>query len=103
MEGVVRARLTTTGRRTGRPHSVTLRGVIYREHVYFSRHRPDADWFLNALANPEVAVEWDGNTVRGMASRPTDPDLERQISRLKYPGDPRGEERRVMIRVRIIR
>lgn len=99
MEGAIRASLVTIGRRSARPHTVTLRGVILRGDFYFSRHRPDADWFLNALATPQVIVMWDGRTIHGTASRVTDPSLEHSISMLKYPGDPRGSERRVAIRV----
>lgn len=99
MEGAIRASLVTIGRRSGRPHTVTLRGVIHRGDFYFSRHRPDADWFLNALAAPKVAVIWDGRAIHGTASRVTDPSLERRISMLKYSGDPRGSEQRVAIRV----
>ena len=99
MDGAIRARLTTTGRITGRPHTVTLRGVLYRNHFYFSRHRPDSDWFLNALAIPEVIITWDGRAIPGMASLVDDHPLERRISSLKYPGDPRSEEKRVVIRV----
>ena len=99
MDGAIRARLTTTGRTTGRPHTVTLRGVLYRDDFYFSRHRPDSDWFLNALAIPEVTVIWDGRDIPGVASLVDDDPLERRISSLKYPGDPRSGERRVVIRV----
>lgn len=99
MEGAIRASLVTIGRKSGRPHTVTLRGVIHRGYFYFSRHRPDADWFLNALAVHQVTVIWDDQAIHGTASRVTDPSLERRISMLKYPGDSRGSERRVAIRV----
>lgn len=99
MEGAIRASLVTIGRKSGRPHTVTLRGVMHRGDFYFSRHHPDADWFLNALATPQVTVLWYGRAIRGTASLVTDPLLEHRISMLKYPGDPRGSERRVAIRV----
>lgn len=100
IEGAVRAELVTVGRRSGRPHTVRLRGVIHRGDFYFSRHRPDSDWFLNALAHPRVTVLWEGLAIAGTASQVTDVPLERRISSLKYPGDdPRGLERRVAIRV----
>ena len=100
MEGAVRVNLVTSGRRSGRPHTVTLRGVIHRGDFYFSRHHPDSDWFLNALAVPRVTIQWEGLTIPGTASLVTDVSLERRISSLKYPGDdPRSLERRVAIRV----
>ena len=50
--------LTTKGRKTGKEHSVMLRAVNYNGKIYFSRHKPDGDWFKNALANPEVKIEY---------------------------------------------
>ena len=50
--------LTTKGRVTGKEHQVMLRGVKYDNKIYFSRHRPDSDWFQNALANPAVKVSY---------------------------------------------
>ena len=47
-----RPMLVTKGRKTGNSHAVWLRAVNYNEKIYFSRHRPDGDWFQNAIANP---------------------------------------------------
>ncbi len=94
-----RATLGTTGRRTSRAHSVTLRAVRYGGEIYFSRHRPDSDWFKNALADPEVTVRYGGRTYAGRAEAVEDEGLNREISRLKYPGEARASERRVSIRV----
>lgn len=66
---------------------------------YFSRHRPDSDWFLNALYNPNVVVHMDESVVAGTASRVEDPDVLATISSLKYPGQARAAERRVAVRV----
>ena len=43
----LRATLVTRGRKTGKKHSVMLRGVMYNNKIYFSRHRPDSDWFAD--------------------------------------------------------
>ena len=94
-----RAILTTTGRRSGRPHSVELKVVVYEGEFYFSRHRPDSDWFLNAMANRRVTMQWMGRTVTGEASPVTSESLERKISRMKYPGQARAEERRAVLRI----
>lgn len=100
MEGcTVRARLTTRGRRSGRHHAVWLTAVVYGGDYYFSRHRPDSDWFLNALANPDVVVEAGGRTMRGTATRVHDPALLHLISSIKYPGQARAADKRVAIRV----
>lgn len=98
-DGAVRVRLTTQGRRTGRPHTVWLTAVSYMGDYYFSRHRPDSDWFLNALADPSVLVHVGGRAVEGVASRVDDPATVLMISSIKYPGQARAAERRVAIRV----
>ena len=100
MQKAVRASLTTIGRTSGRRHTVKLRAVIYKGDFYFSRHRPDSDWFRNALANTDVWVTYNNYTIRGIASYLKDQDTERTISQIKYPDDPRGHEKRVAIRVR---
>ena len=94
-----RARLTTRGRRSGRHHTVWLTAVVHGGDYYFSRHRPDSDWFLNAVANPDVVVEAGGHAVRGTAARVHDPDVLHLISSIKYPGQARAADRRVAIRV----
>ena len=91
--------LSTKGRKTGRRHSVMLRAVRYNEKIYFSRHRPDGDWFRNAITNPEVVVEFNNISYAGKAKLVEDLELERKISRLKYPGESRGDEKRVVIEV----
>ena len=56
--------LTTTGRRSGRPHTVML-DVIGRDAagaVYVQPAEPRAAWVLNARANAAVTVEVDGRT-----------------------------------------
>lgn len=93
--------LTTRGRVTGRPHSKTLRAVRLGGILYFTRRRPDSDWFLNALADARVSVSLDGRTVRGSAFRVEDAGLLAEISRAKYPGQARAAEPRVGIGVRL--
>ena len=97
--GAVRAIMTTTGRKTGRDHPVRLLAVIHDEKVYFSRHKPDSDWYKNALKNPTVRVRLDNHTFAGMAREITNEGLTRRISEIKYPGQPRAAERRVVIEV----
>ena len=80
-------------------HSVTLLAVLYNNDVYFSRHRPDGDWFQNALQNSEVQVKFDNSTHKGKASLVEDENLARKISELKYPGEERAKEKRVTIEV----
>lgn len=98
-ENVFRAILSTKGRKTGRRHSVMLRAVKYNEKIYFSRHRPDGDWFKNAMANPDVIIEYNDLTFTGKANLVKDEKLEQKISQLKYPGEKRADEKRVAIEI----
>ena len=100
-DGPFKAVLGTVGRRTSKTHSVILRAVRYNGRLYFSRHRPDSDWFKNALADPRVTVRYGGTTHAGRASMVKDESLNQKISRLKYPGQDRAGEKRVSIEVRL--
>lgn len=91
--------LTTKGRKTGNSHSVMLRAVKYNDKFYFSRHRPDGDWFQNAIADPDVTIKVNGLEIKGKASQVSDENLEKKISELKYPGEKRAKDRRVAIEV----
>lgn len=97
--GTFIATLTTKGRVTGNDHTRTLKAVIYGGRVYFSRHRPDSDWFKNAVACPSVRIGMDGKEFDGVAEEVTDEVLAARISGLKYPGQQRAHERRVVIQV----
>ena len=99
IDGAFRAVLVTRGRVTGRPHGVELLAVGYGGKAYFSRHRPDGDWFQNALADPEVTVRYQNWTFTGRAGLVTDEALAARISELKYPGKEKARERRVVIEV----
>ena len=75
--------LVTKGRKTGNPHSVWLRAVKYNEKIYFSRHRPDGDWYQNAIANPEVKIQYNNMEFSGKAAPVTDEKLNEKLSQLK--------------------
>ena len=98
-ENVFRAILSTKGRKTGRRHSVMLRAVRYNEKIYFSRHRPDGDWFKNAMVNPDVIIEYNNSTYTGKASLVKDEKMEQKISQLKYSGEKRADKKRVAIEI----
>ncbi|HET6517820.1 MAG TPA: nitroreductase/quinone reductase family protein [Nitrosopumilaceae archaeon] len=99
MSNVVKAVLTTKGRKTGKEHSVWLRAVLYNDKIYFSRHKPDGDWFQNATKNPDVKVSFDKKQLVGKASVVTDEELAKKISELKYPDEERAKEKRVVLEV----
>jgi len=96
---VLRASLTTKGRKTGNEHTVPLRAVHHNGKYYFSRHRPDGDWFQNAIKNEYVIIEIQGKKMKGKAKLVTDEKLSQKISELKYPGEERAKEKRVTIQV----
>ncbi len=98
-EKLFRPILTTKGRKTGKAHSVMLRAVNHNGKIYFSRHKPDGDWFKNALKNPEVKIEYNDFVFSGNAKMITDEKLNEKISQLKYPREERAKERRVAIEV----
>jgi len=98
-ESLFRAILSTEGRKTGKKHSVMLRAVKYNDKIYFSRHRPDGDWFKNAMANPDVIIEYKDTTYKGKAKLVEDEEIEQKISQLKYPREKRAEEKRVALEI----
>ncbi len=93
------AKLTTLGRVSGKEHSVWLKAVMYNDKFYFSRHRPDGDWFKNAIKNSQVKVHYENESLKGKAIVVTDENLSKKISELKYPGEKRAEEKRVVLEV----
>ncbi|MCE2614692.1 MAG: nitroreductase/quinone reductase family protein [Nitrosopumilus sp. (ex Thoosa mismalolli)] len=98
-EKIFRPILITKGRVSGKPHSVELRAVNHNGKIYVSRHRPDGDWFKNAIKNPVVKIEYDDQTYSGIANKVTNEELNKKISELKYPGEERAKEKRVTIEI----
>jgi len=96
---VFKAILTTKGRKTGREHSVWLRAVLYEDKIYFSRHKLDGDWLKNAVSNPDVKVKFDDSSFSGRATLVSDKHLAQKISELKYPGEERAKENRIVLEV----
>ena len=94
-----KALLITRGRKSQKDHVVWLRAVAYNDKIYFSRHQIDGDWIKNAIANPDVIVEFDDSRFSGRASIVSDKELARKISELKYPGEERAKENRVVLEV----
>ncbi len=76
-----------------------LRAVNHNGKIYFSRHRPDGDWFQNAIANPQVKILYNDTVFPGQAKLVKDEELGKKISELKYPGEERAKEKRVTIEV----
>jgi deazaflavin-dependent oxidoreductase (nitroreductase family) len=72
-------RITTRGRKTGRPHTVTIWFVVGAEEqrVYLGTLRMGRDWPRNVAANPEVLLDIADLRLRGRARIVTDA-VERQ-------------------------
>jgi len=92
-----KAVFVTKGRKTGKEHAVWLRAVMYNDKIYFSRHKPDGDWFQNALKNPDVLIKFDNSTLKGKTVLVKDQLLSRKISEMKYPNEERAKESRVVL------
>jgi deazaflavin-dependent oxidoreductase (nitroreductase family) len=81
--------VTTIGRRSGMPHGIEIWfGVIDDTMYLMSGNGPRADWYRNALADPQVSVRLGAETHEGVAREVTDPDERRRVGDLmgvKYP------------------
>ena len=93
------ALLTTVGRKTGNEHTVELKAVLHNDKIYFSRHFPNSDWWRNSIANSEVRIEFEGKIISGNASQVTNEALMQKINDLKYPGEERAKEKRVVLEI----
>jgi deazaflavin-dependent oxidoreductase (nitroreductase family) len=86
--------VATIGRRSGNAHEIEIWfGVIGDVMYLISGNGPSADWYRNAMANPEVSVRLGGRLHQGLARPVTDADERRAVGdlmRVKYPwnGDP---------------
>ena len=97
-EGTFKAVLVTTGRKSGKEHSIEARAVFYNGKFYFSRRNPSSDWLKNALHNPNVKISYQGKLIEGIASLVNDQELCKKISQIKY-ADKRSEEARIVLQV----
>lgn len=71
--------LTTTGRKSGRPHAVLLTSPLQEGStivVVASRGGDDISpaWYLNLCRHPDVEVAWQGGAKRPMRARTATPE-----------------------------
>ena len=97
-----KAILKTKGRKTGKEHLVWAKAVTYNNMIYFSRRNPNSDWLKNAIAHPQVKVEFDGRRFSGIARLVEEEDLSQKISSLKYTEKSRQKEARVVLEIKLI-
>ena len=96
-----KAILKTKGRKTGKEHKVWAKAVTYNNMIYFSRRNPNSDWLKNAIAYPQVNVEFEGKEYSGIARLVEEQDLTEKISSLKYTEENRQKESRIVLEVRL--
>ena len=94
-----KAILETRGRKTEKTHRVELLVVRYNEKLYFSRRNANSDWLKNAIENPDVRVEINGQNFVGKASLVEDDSICKKISQLKYRDEKRANEHRIVLEV----
>ena len=98
-----KAILKTKGRKTGKEHTVWAKAVTYNDMIYFSRRNPNSDWLKNAIAHPQVKVEFDGNKFSGVARLVQENKLSQKISNLKYTEESRQKEARVVLEIKLLK
>jgi len=65
-------RITTMG--NGEPHTRVLARIAFEEKLYVAVNHWPRGWYSQALANPEVTIEMDGQTGKYQAVEITDSD-----------------------------
>jgi len=76
------AKITTRGRRTGKPHTVTIWFAVDGATIYLGTLNAKRDWVRNAAKNADVTLDVDGVRVRGQAKTITDPATEAHVRAL---------------------
>lgn len=65
--------LTTTGRRSGKPHTIEIWFALINQTVYMLAGNHGSDWVRNAQHTPAVTVRIGGTTYAGQARLVSDP------------------------------
>ena len=80
--------LTTTGRNSGRPHTIEIWFALHEQTLYMlSGGRDNSDWVKNALQNPAVQLKINSSILNGNArlvSSTEEDTLAREIVFEKY-------------------
>ena len=75
-------RLTHYGRKTGRPHQVTIWFLPDGDHIYLSTMNMQRHWTRNVQANPRVVLQIDDERLAGTARQVTAADEMAHVARL---------------------
>lgn len=98
--------LTTTGRRSGRPHTIEIWFAVDHDAVYMLSGGGDrADWVRNLLAEPKVRLriadhEWDADA-RVIVDAPADAHP-RQLLAAKYQSWREGQPLSTWARIALL-
>jgi deazaflavin-dependent oxidoreductase (nitroreductase family) len=72
-------RLTTTGRRSGKPHTIPVWFMVEGSVVYLNTLDPTRDWVKNAQKNPDVRLDFGATVLAGRLRTVTDEATETRI------------------------
>jgi hypothetical protein len=72
-------RITTRGRKSGKPHTVPIWFVVEDTTMYLGTLDTRRDWVRNVGKAPDVLLDLDGVRLRGRASAVTDPRVEAHV------------------------
>lgn len=75
-------RLTTTGRKSGKPRTVTIWYAIDGGEVYLTGGKENPHWCRNLRAHPEVTIELRGRRFDGRARVVEDEEQARRVRAL---------------------
>ena len=72
-------RITTRGRKSGKPHTVTIWFLAEGTTVYLATLNAKRDWVRNLEKTPEIVLDVDGLRVRGRATIIADPGVDAHV------------------------
>jgi hypothetical protein len=72
-------RVTTMGRRSGNPHTVTTWFVVEGDTIYLGTLDVTRDWVRNARAKGQVTIDFGTLAVTGTFADVTDPEVETRV------------------------
>jgi deazaflavin-dependent oxidoreductase (nitroreductase family) len=75
-------RITTRGRKSGRPHTVTIWFLLDGTTVYLGTLNAKRDWVRNLEKNPDVTLDLGAVRVRGRAATVHDPAVDTHVREL---------------------
>lgn len=77
------AQITTTGRKTGKPHTVPVWFVLDGDTIYLTTLNEKRDWVRNAEHTPTVTLAIGALRVQGHFARVGDPVLAARVGKLR--------------------